>query len=383
MKAIIACENKQELDDLIYLIKKSSGEINPTYFDMSQLLGTPKLEGSEFFTKNKKSINIFGDKFKNLSPLKKILSSIVNGVILAVEYKKTRSDILITGTPLLTLRVARIISFGKIKTAVLIRGVIAYSSSETSLSSMIFLKIKNLAKIGAIQRIVSDYYGDLVFCTGEITKNFIMSRLVPEENLIVAGSLYCDRQDESQHPTRKEGKCIVFISSALEFHGYRDAQDIQTKMIEELITEVEKIDPKKTCTIQVRKHPRENIEIYKKNKLIASHLDESLPPTSEYPEDTLFISPISTLAFELAYQKRNSQILTTPELQDKFSEWYASMGIENKFNWREVIKQHINNERIRPMDESERVISTKFRGAVAEKILVEIKNKLSTNNAHE
>lgn len=374
MKAIITCENKQELDDLLYLIEKSAGEIDPIYFDMSKTLGTSKLEGSERVGTTIESLNPFSEKFKNLSPLKKIITSLINAILLAIIYKKYKSDVLISGTPLLTIRMAKIITLGKIKTAVIIRGIIAHSSNETSTSSNFFLKTKKFARTKIAKIIISDYYGDIVFCTGEVTKNFIKSRLVPEENIVVAGSLYCDRQPTAANKNNTE-KLIVFIPSALSFHGYHDAQQLQTKLIEDILQEF-KSATQGLCKIQIRKHPRENIEIYQSNPILIDHLDCTLPPINSYPENTLFISPISTLAFELAYQKKNSHIVTTAELQDKFCDWYSSMGVQNKFNWKELIEKYLNGEHIAPMREIEEIISTENRGMVANKIISETKSRL-------
>lgn len=364
---VFSCENDQEFTDLDKIAKKLTAHgFNAAFFDVSPLLGRGDWGAVSY--KTYKGVGI-GKNFKLLSAPSKMLLALVNALLLVRLYYKAKAGFLLIGTPLLVYRLARIITFGNLKTVSVIRGVIAHSEEGTSLSSKVFMRSGKLGRSRFFRSILSDYYSDLVLCTGEVTRNFLLSRGVPLENIKVVGSIYCDSLLEKKKPLAPEYPLVVFVSSSFAFHGYFDAQAAQLKLIEDIKGAAHEAG----LDFIIRKHPRDSIEYYLPNPDLLQCIDQSgCDPLLGYPSRALFMSTASTLIFEMAYAGRNTCFVADEFFQNRFSPWYKAVGVSPAFDIRLVIDNYLEGGADHNKDCSDKVISHDFKGGVLAQCVKEI-----------
>lgn len=367
---ILSCENKQELADLMAIAQclHDAHGLEVFYFNITPLLagGEGDSVDSFLFRRQWRAKAIRGYSFKKMPAVLKLLASLINAFYLAFLYYARRADFVLVGTPLLTYRLARILTFGNLRLVTYIRGIIAYSDENTSLSSQMFIRFGWLMRLRAFASILSDYYADLVICIGEVTASFIASRGVPEENIKVVGSVYCDNLSGEKGEDGE--KTVVFVSSAFAFHGYDDAQQAQTKLIRLIRRHIEVHHPQ--VRFVVRRHPRESLSFY--DHELAQCLDADLgDPLISYPPNALFISPISTLIFEVAYAGRQGYIVTDDFFEQRFKGWYDSVGLTPIADWRSLIGDYVGDCHMRRQD-FQSSISAKYKGSVVAQIVREL-----------
>ena len=374
---ILSCENKQELVDLIAIaqaLRDTQGH-DVEYFDITPLLAGGKGEwvDTPLFKRQWCAKAIQGQAFKEMPAGLKLLTSLINASYLVFLYYSRRADFLLVGTPLLTYRLARMLTFGNLRLVTYIRGIIAYSDENTSVSSRIFTRFSKLMRLRAFASIVSDYYSDFVICTGEVTARFIGSRGVPTENIHVAGSVYCDSLTGDEG--HKDKKTVVFVSSAFTFHGYHDAQQAQTAMIRSISEHLAAQHPQVGFVVRI--HPREGLSCYDNG--LAQFLDAAVgDPLTSYPSNALFISPISTLIFEMAYADRQSYLVADPFFVRRFNTWYKAVGVVPILDWRILIDNYVNGNAEQRQDFTN-CISTRHKGNVVAKIARELSRNFGTN----
>lgn len=372
-KFIVSCENSQELDDLRRLSAELEGRgYKAQYFDIAPMLGSPSLVSQSKFSTTFSGFGL-SRQFKKLSVLAKLFIATINALLLVSVYYKSRSRFVLIGTPLLVYRVARIITFGHLKTVSLIRGVIAHSEASTSVSSRVFMKFGFLARSRALKSLLSDYDSSLVLCTGAVTRDFLFSRGVSKENIDVVGSVYCDSLDMSKSQKATVEPVMVFVSSSFAFHGYDDAQSRQT----ELIAKLKAVAERNGIKFIVRKHPRESIEFYNGESGLQGCIDDSISdPISSYPENTLFISTASTLIFEMAYAGRNASFVADDFFARRFAAWYSAVGMDPCRDLDRLASLYRQGERCNVGGDLARVLELKYKGRVVSQSVTKILEKI-------
>ena len=367
---ILSCENKQELTDLMAIAQAlyDTRGHDVLYFDIAPLLSGAKGDSLEstLFKRQWSAKEIDGRIFKEMSAGLKLLASLINAFYLIFLYYTQRAEFVLVGTPLLTYRLARILTFGNLRLVSYIRGVIAYSDENTSVSSRMFIRFGRLMHLRAFASIFSDYYASSVICTGEVTARFVASRGVPVKNIKVVGSVYCDRLSGDEGKLGE--KTVVFVSSAFAFHGYDDAQREQTALIRSIKTHMLTHHPE--VRFVVRRHPREEERFY------GSDLEECLDsevgdPLTCYPSNALFLSPISTLIFEVAYAGRQAYIVSDEYFIQRFKSWYESVGLAPIVDWRSLIENYISGHEGQGQD-FQGAFSIQYKGSVVAQIAREL-----------
>lgn len=370
-KFLFSCENDQEYSDLSEIMReiKKKGDVEILYFNLGTVpVAIP--EGNDDFTNEYMAVRLFKIGLKELPPVKKFILSLVNAVKINFICFFNKVDSVVIGVPLLTFRLARLLSFRRVRYISYIRGVIAQSTEKTSLSSHVFLKYQWLGRINWVRSWISDYYSNVVICIGESTKRFLITRFVPEDNIKVIGSIYCDsRRGEIPLPSAK-AKTIVFVSSAFEWHGDLDAHKAQTSFILRIKQHLEEYHKVNDYNFIIRIHPRESLQVYRREGSLLSRVDcRGLDPIKAYPKNTLFISPVSSLIFELNYLGRQSRIVSDKFFTGYSKTWVEAIGIKPVNNWKDMLDSYILNGDVTPQPNLDDAISKKHYGNVSSKII--------------
>lgn len=361
---IVSCENGQELSDLLEIAKSLEDyDFEAIYFDASSYLGVDKITSElACFSEVYASFSFFGKRFKSLSPWSKLFIAFLNSLKLIFLYYKYGVKFVLVGTPLLVYRLARILTFGNLKVVSLIRGVLVHSEKDTSLSSKVFMKLGWIGRSSILRAVISDYYSSLVFCTGKVSRDFLVGRGVPPENIRISGSIYCDSLVDDVERNLIGPKVVVFVSSAFAAHGYADAQAAQTELIRILRNEAAGA----RGGFIIRKHPREDEEIYSCHEDLIGIVDSSgCNPLTGYPCDSLFISTTSTLIFEMAYAGRRSRIVANDFFMQRFFRWYQGVGVDPVLDYKNLIRSYFRGSEMNAQDLTG-VISVEHQGAVAD-----------------
>lgn len=377
---IFSCQNNQELVDLSLIASKMKSEIGviPILYNLHALTGY-ELDDDivSKFEKQYDGINFFNKKFYELNPLYKIILSVVNALNMLRVIKREKVKLSIIGVPLLTFRILSLLSFGRIKQVSYIRGVIVKSGKNTSLSSKINYYFCFLSKCDFFNKLISDYYSNLVVCIGGATADFIKSRGVPEANICVIGSVYCDSINEKRILQHK-GKEIVYISSAFSLHGYSDTQYQQ----QELVIGIQSFIERKygdQIKFKVRVHPRESIDDYAKFIGRGGIVDtsENLKFDSYQKDNTLFLSTVSTLLFEVAYLGYKVEFISNEHFNSIFNDWYAALNVNPISNWESLIEHFVDscNDNACASKKYDNVITDLNKGKVIDSIIKEISSR--------
>lgn len=367
---VFSCENAQEFSDLEMLMKELSDVKNyrVIYFNLSNVTGdvTKNNISGDYWFKEYRSVRLFSGNLKELPPIKKLITSVVNAIYLQYICIVNKANVVVIGVPLLIFRVFRVSNMSSVKLISFIRGIVAQSNENVSLSSKVFIKFGRRNNLLWVSRLLSDYYADQVICIGEVTKKFLLSRSVPEENINVIGSIYCDTKNGAIEP---EGlKTIVFISSAFEWHGDNDAQVAQTKLVKNIHRYLSVNYPDDGYNFFVRPHPRENKKVYIDEDNSALKLDTTEDPVYGHPLDTLYISVVSNMVFELNVLGREARIIADEYFSMHLSEWCSSVGVKPIINWKDLIDKFILQDTYLEQKSLSAVISKKYSGRVVSEI---------------
>lgn len=372
MKVLFSCQNSQELEDLSLVAERLRRDgFIPVLYDLSKVSGDDfRKEVVDTFPVVCQGISLFSESFRDLSVGKKVVVALVNAINLVRICVVLRCSTCVIGVPLLIYRLAGFLGFGRIRFVSYIRGIIAQSGDDTSSSSKIFRRISWLC-VGPLRRVVSDYYADCVVCIGEVTRRFVEERRVPKENVKVLGSIYCDSRflcdDEGQ--SRKGRREFVFLSSAFSAHGYQDSQISQSELIVNIFTYLKDNYSAEDFDFVVRKHPRERVEDYRGILEKGVRVDDSGGDAVRcYSKSACFISPISTLLFELAYLGRAAVLVSNSHFLARHAEWYEKINARPVVDWEgmlEYLMRHDPCPQAYGFDLDE-VISTKNKGSVIE-----------------
>ncbi len=342
-KIVFSCQNNQELEDLslVAVDLKANHNAIPVLYDVSGLMGEdfdPAVVGR--FSIHYSGVEVFKKKFNELSAGKKLLVSLVNALNLLRVCLKERSRVCIIGVPLLVYRLASFLGLGQLTMISYIRGIIAQSGDETSLSSKLYRRFGWLC-VGPLKRIVSDYYADKVICIGRVTHDFVTSRRVPERNVKVVGSVYCDSRLEvgtGEKICKAEKKEIIFLSSAFAAHGYIDSQSAQTKLALNILEYLNSNFSPDEFRFVVRKHPRESADNYQEVERLGGVIDSGgLDAIVSYAANACFLSPVSTLLFELAYLGRSVALVADEHFLSRHAEWYSRLNASPMVDWRVLV----------------------------------------------
>lgn len=376
-KVIFSCQNNQELLDLAIVaeIVKRNENIIPILYDMTSMTGFPlDKKKCEYFDKKYGSISFFFISFSRLNIIFKVIISLINALNIIRIMKQEKSTLCVTGVPLLTFR---LLGFFGVPRISYLRGVIAQSEKNTSVSSKLFHWLKNVSDKKPLIHILSDYYSEDVICTGSVTESFLKLRSVPSKNIHVLGSIYCDsHRNKSNEQTGVKQKCIVFLSSAFGMHGYNNSQKYQLDLIMDINQILKNNFEAEDYKFIVKKHPREVINTYK-NMPESILVDDVFHDVLNYPSETLYISPISTLLFELAELGRKVALISNNDLLREHGEWYRAMHITPELDHLSVLRSYMSNNE---MEQSNIVglnyiICDKYRGNVVGEFIKLIKDR--------
>jgi hypothetical protein len=369
---VFSCHNNQELIDLSEALVslKEEGVEDIVFFDLSSFYGEyldPELLNR--FSKRHKAILSRRGRFKNMGAAGKLFFSILFAFQLLFVCRKYKSSTVVVGVPMLVYRLAGLFSFGRLFVMSYLRGIIIESPKEVSVSSRLYFILKKVA-LGRAGRVISDYYADRVICIGDTTKDFVIGRSVPEANVVVLGSIYCDQRYSA---TLKLGSVhakpvrqVVFISSALAAHGYVESQKSQTELIKAIYEAVCSCSGSFDVKFIVRQHPREDSAIYSEILEMGIDVDNSgLDSTVIYDSGTLFVSPLSTLLFELAYLGRRAMLVSNEALFTTHSAWYRGIKAEPVLKFEQGMHEYLCGGRVGYLGfDLSQIISTKHRGDV-------------------
>lgn len=370
-KVFFSCQNAQELDDisLVALELKKKYGICPILYDISNVTGGKfSVHSVARFSGRYEGFRIFKREFKFLSPFQRMFVSFVNALWMLYLCYKNNVSVCVIGVPLLVYRFAGFFSFNHVRIVSYVRSVVVCSDNETSFSSNAYHRLRWICR-GHLSRVISDYYADLVLCVGESTKKFIISRGVPESKIKVIGSIFCDTkfiQGQSVFKASDFSSTIVFISSAFSVHGYVDSQSEQTKFIQDIGEYLRSTYSNYEYNFIVRMHPRESEEVY--HFLDANSgicVDSSgCDAVNGYSEGALFLSPISTLLFELGYLGKFVALISNEFFLKKHAAWYSSLGIKPVIDWQNLISNYMSGRFARNYKNFDGIISVQRRGRV-------------------
>lgn len=334
-RIIVSCENEQELQDLISVVSclKSLTPTKTYYIDIINIAGgetTTALECLPFDTIIRPNHKILF-WYKSPSKIKKIIGVIALSIYFQRISNKTQAKSIITGVPLVFFRSLTFRRNRTIKLFSIIRSIILISNRNTSLSSYIYWFIKKLNLRRGVENFFIDYNADHLFCIGQSTKDFLIHRGINPKKITISGSLYCQRLSnlfyKTKTPAISNKKTIVFFTAAFLWHGDNKSHPYQLDLIKEiqqLIVEYNS-NNKENIIIEfvLRKHPRDLSDY------------NSVESTSEkeyfftnYPQDTLYLSVISTLSLELSSIGLNCLFISSPYFQNKYNEWYKIQNIK-------------------------------------------------------
>lgn len=379
---IFSCQNNQELVDLSLIASKMKSEmgVTPILYNLQAVTGCALDETiiSEF-EKRYNSINFFDNRFSDLNPFNKIIISAVNALNMLRIIRKENIGLSVIGVPLLTFRILSLLLFGRINQVSYIRGVIAQSGRNTSLSSKFYYYFSFLSRFDFVRKLISDYYSNLVFCIGRTTADFIESRGVSEKDICVVGSVYCDSINESEVFEKKE-KEIVFVSSAFSFHGYTETQHQQQDLVIQIQSFI-KIKYGERIKFKVRVHPRESITDYAEFISNGGVIDagESLIFDHFQKENTLFLSIVSTLLFEMAYLGYEVEFISDEHFNVIFNDWYDALNVNPVSDWISLINDFVDGVKNKSCTSKkfENVITNINKGTVVDVIVREISSRFS------
>lgn len=372
-KVLFSCQNAQELEDLILVATelKHKHNVTPVLYDVSRLMGKEFEDGLvKSFPVRYTGIRLFKESFKDLSALKKLTLSFVNALNLIRICLKERCSICVIGVPLLVYRLMGGLALGRLTTISYIRGIVAYSGDETSLSSKVYLRLRRLAKIRILNRVISDYFADIVVCIGRVTKDFIGSRGVREGDIKVIGSVFCDsRLEACKQPSVNQGvgKELVYLSSAFAAHGYEESQYAQTHLVLGILRFLNSKYSSDQFKFIVRKHPRESSSFYEEFQREGGLVDDAAGDASQsYSSDALFLSTLSTLIFELAYLGEKTALISNDFFVSEHGEWYAALGAKPVVEWEKLLDEHLSGGQTSRIQgfELDNIISTQHKGRV-------------------
>jgi hypothetical protein len=368
----------QELDDLLVVakeIKLRKGVV--VFFDISSVTGmclSSSIQGQfdQVFVAN----NIYHSPFYKLTPIQKIIVSVENAFLLKSIMRRVNAARCITGVPLLVFRIARLVCGSNVFFISYIRGIIAKSTEKTSLSSGLYLKVRKLFGV-RVASFFSDYSSDKVLCIGDVTRRFVIERSVPDKQVVTIGSIYCDSISLVPSRSLPEGKTkqIVFISSAFSFHGYHESQKAQFSLIGDVMRSIERVDANGAVDFVVRVHPREDLSSYKILKESNIRIDsDQKNPFVAYDDDALFVSPLSTLLFELAYIGKRTRLIASDYFLDSHSDWYRSLSVVPETDIDRVVTSYVSHSHSEYQIEFdlEQIISLKNKGRVLAEFLREV-----------
>jgi hypothetical protein len=383
---IVSCENDQELKDIETILSCLEGDVDLYRYDLSNVYGdTNKLKSIIKYKKTILAPAILGDGFRNRGGVFKFLIALSVSIHLLYFARKTKASYIFVGVPLVFFRLARIMSFSKLKTISLIRSLIVESKSTVSLSSQSFWVAKKIFGDSMLLKLFSDYYADLIFVSGDVSAKFIESRGVPKDCIESVGSISVDTMNEElsfcDSTIVSSEENIVFITSAFSWHGQIEAQKAQYDLINKIKRDVEKYNVENYTDLKlvVCVHPRDDARMYENlgTEVLIEANDSNF--LCRY-RNSLFLSILSTLSFELRYSGFHSYLISNDFFKKKYSKWYKNVDAEPITDMHVFLKEYFSLDKIREIKSFElpieKVFSMKYKGHVSIKYAERLREQL-------
>ena len=356
---LIIVENLQEYDEIIYILKKMPKEDNLTYFlfKTNNIFNIPdyyqldedKANNQNNFKKIFDSKNPFKTNFKTQSIFRKIITILINFPILFKIVVNEKIDFILSGVPLIFSRVLKLF-FTRIIRIAYIRGLLFDSSKSTSISDWFYFLTKKIHIQNKIH-FINNYYSEYILTTGEINKNFLINRGIPDKNIFLTGPLVLDcianstRKIESDLKKNLE---VIFITQAFLWHLDETADSEQKKFLISLLEQFRLIK-NKNIQFKIRLHPRDSIENYKNiikkvdSDIIYDTSDSSLF-LSECKTNKVIISGLSTFAFEWIYLGGKCFFYTSDYFFESSKSIYKKVNIDPYFDSNKMIQAILAEE---------------------------------------
>jgi hypothetical protein len=351
-KILISVENKQEYDDLIYLAKVANlfdyhHLILFTTHEIFSLVDYYNLsENKALYKSVYHSVNKFGQNFKTVSLLKKIILIIKNGLILGKVLRREKVDFILSGVPLIFHRVALLFSLRTLHVAY-IRSLLFGALHGTSHSDSVSILLHKIPIVNKI-RFFKNYYADLLLTVGNINKQILVRRNIPQENIRICGPIGIGCDNVSKMVTSADQKVnLIFVTAAYKWHRYKEGDVDQIHNLRKICDFIaDKYADKFNLIIRV--HPRDDsshyAELRKKYDFI-SELNEA--PLSEFLNyagmGSVLISSLSTLAFEWMYLGGKAYIFSSPYLDQSLKPLFGLLDIKPYYDFEELLN-HIQRQ---------------------------------------
>lgn len=303
MKILITSEVKEELEDIIELLKEVDQD-NIVYY-------CPELI-------NLKNRTYFYSKFSN-KYLKKI-TELLFYIRFVMDYKP---DLIFSGASMLKHRLVSLL-FNK-KHFVYFRGLLFDPSNISGISDGLrFGKLKCFFK----GNLFNAFYGSLIFTTSNLNKNFIISRGISSDRIKVIGPVWLSSLTLSKPSASKR---YYFVTQAFAEHGFARQQSEQLDSIKSLFAVFSSRN--KANEFHIRVHPRdfyayENDHILKNAKIDRSFSKDFL---RQLNSEDILITPLSTLAFEAKYLGVKTVFYASDTLNEVYEKSYVRLGIKPLF----------------------------------------------------
>lgn len=325
------------------------GEITIILFDLLPLFeySFNFEEFSDVIERRISPIKIFNDNIKKINFAKKLISSVINSIFLLIVMLFFRSGTLVTGVPLLTHRLARAFSFGLVKSISLLRGVVAYTTPETSTSTKLITTFKKVPfSIEILKKLkLLEFDADYIICNGPVTSKFLKERSI-SGTIKTIGPLDADRlllniQDEETQLSDK-APMLAYLTSAYAWHNDYEAAEMQFSQIYRIVDEITEEERYKSINLEIIVHPRDNFSAYESRFGGNSRIHISQyglhGATKVDKKRTMFISIASTMSFELDYLGYRSYFFVDETLYNKYQPWYEATGVSPLKSLSEVLE---------------------------------------------
>lgn len=312
-RILISTEVTEELDDLINILEYKSNVKNVSVLvnfqvDLNRAEHLKKIDQNSIFIEKK----LFKLKF---------LQKIYGLFFLFKVVLLTRPNVLYSGFSMLKHRLlSKIFNISHIA---YFRGLMFDSNNVSGFSDklrygILGIVIKNLYIFNA-------YEADKILTISEINKNFIIERGVEIEKIFLISPPWLKDINSCLVSASSKITKVVFVTQAFNEHGHTLQHNSQVSFLKKL----DEFCRRCNQLLIVRIHPR---DYYDYSKLdfrseVQFDSDPSIKFLSSLSSESIIISPLSTLAFEILFLDGNVLFYSTDKLDIIYSKTYQKLGI--------------------------------------------------------
>jgi O-antigen ligase len=173
-------------------------------------------------------------------------------------------------------------------------------------------------------RVVATYSADAVVTVGEVNRQFLVGRGIPDEAVHVSGPVWLEG---AQHDTssRERSPRAYFITGAWEAHGMLEEHEAQLALTRRLASEWHG-----TQRFALRVHPRDHHDYETDPAFAGTDIDRTLPSDflAGLRDDDVLIAPLSTLAFEAIFLGHGVVFYSDEKATKAYFHVYEKLGIK-------------------------------------------------------